>query len=343
MKSKNLSVTLVALLIFFWGCQSGNDLENTINPELTLEEFDYFEADSPFSKTSYSNHINHDQIASLGRILFYDPRLSQNNSIACANCHQQRKGFSDNKQFSNGLKNYQTKRNSMTLVNNAYQISHFWEGHPGKLDHHILNPISNHIEMGMRSIDDLVEKLSKIEDYRKLFDQVYDSHITEDLLREAISTFVAAIISYNSKFDKGKEVEFTNFTSSELNGMELFFGKAKCSKCHTGDHYSSSWRRSTNIGLDMVYNDKGAGNGQFKVPSLRNIALTSPYMHDGRFESLEEVVEHYTESIQNHPKLDWALRDKIPLTEHEKTQLIQFLHTLTDYQIISDNKFSNPF
>jgi cytochrome c peroxidase len=312
--------------------------------ELVLEEFDYFENDIPFHQTPYSHIENHDEIAALGRILFYDTRLSQNNSISCASCHKQGLGFSDNEQFSLGVRNYETKRNAMTLVNNAYQVSHFWEGHPGEIEDHVLNPISNHIEMGMKNMDELVVKLSEVDEYNKLFRKVfYNQEISDELIKTALSTFVASIVSYNSKFDKGERINFTNFTIAEQEGKALFFGKAKCSKCHGSDHFSDSWRNNTNIGLDMEYEDQGAGNGEFKIPSLRNIALTNPYMHDGRFQTLEEVVNHYVNGINSHPNLDWQLTTPIALSELEQNQLIEFLHTLTDHQLISDEKFSDPF
>lgn len=336
------SITLLLLLITLFSCQN-NETNNIERNPLILEYFDYFESEIPYHITTYERNSNHDNIAALGRILFYDNRLSQNNSISCANCHNQENGFADNHQFSNGVKNYETKRNTMTLANNAYQISHFWEGQSGKIESHILDPISNHIEMGMRSTEDLILKLTEIEDYKRLFEEVYNSPISEELVTNSLTTFVASLISYNTKFDKGKDIDYVNFTANELAGKELFFGKAKCGSCHAGDHYAATWRRSANIGLNLEYKDEGAGGGKFKVPTLRNIALTSPYMHDGRFQTLEEVIEHYSSGIQDHPELDWTLQNKIQLSDTEKGLLIEFLHTLTDYTMVSDEKFSNPF
>ncbi len=331
------------LLIILVACQNSFDSDNVYDSELVLEDFDYFEEEIPFSKTAYGASVNHDDMAALGRILFYDKRLSQNNSIACASCHKQEIGFSDNKIFSTGVRNYETTRNAMQLVNNAYQIAHFWEGKEGKIEDHVLSPVSNHIEMGMKDVNELVEKLKGITAYNTLFNQVYGEEISEELITNSLSTFVASIISYNSKFDKGEEINFANFTISEVAGKDLFFGKAKCFNCHGGDHYSASWRKNANIGLEMNYDDQGGGNGRFKVPSLRNIALTAPYMHDGRFETLEEVVDHYANGVRNHPHLDWALTTPIALDELESKQLVDFLHTLTDHQLINDEKFSNPF
>jgi len=344
MKTSYLLFTLIlTFIIILISCQEDNDLQHTFNPDLTIDDFDYFEEAIPFDQTRYGEALNHDQIAGLGRILFYDSRLSQNNSMACASCHHQERGFSDKTPFSTGLLNYETTRNSMTLVNNAYQVSHFWEGHRGRMENHILSPISNHIEMGMKDINALVEKLKKIEAYDNLFKEVYNQEINEELIANSLTIFVASIVSYNSKFDKGKENDFVNFTNTEKRGKNLFFGKAKCSSCHKGDHFAARWRSHANIGLDEVYEDQGAEDGKFKVPSLRNIALTGPYMHDGRFATLDEVVDHYVNGIQDHPSLDWILEDPISLTDLEQSELIEFLHTLTDYELISDEKFSNPF
>jgi len=336
-------ILFILLLIVAVSCDLSDEATVIDDKILALADFDYFESDIPFNQTKYDFAAFQDEEAALGRLLFYDSRLSLNNSISCASCHKQQNGFADNKVFSVGIRGFETTRNSMALANNAYQISHFWEGNTGEIEDHVLNPISNHIEMGMRSIDDLVVRLSEIEDYNKLFDDVYKKPISEELIKSSIGTFVASIISYNSKFDKGKLVDFSNFTLSEFGGKDLFFGKAKCGQCHKGDHFSASWRRNTNIGLDMNYEDEGAGSGHFKVPTLRNVGLTAPYMHDGRFETLEEVVEHYTEGVKDHPSLDWTLTRKIHLTDDEKIMLIDFLNTLTDYELISDSKFSNPF
>ncbi len=336
-------VFIIFGIVLIMACQPSEEPSVTEVEALVLDVYDYFEEEIPYSITRYQIENNHDKIAALGRILFYDNRLSQNNSISCANCHKQQIAFSDEKQFSIGLKNYETTRNTLSLTNNAYHVSHFWEGHSGRIEDHVLNPISNHIEMGMRDVDDLVVKLSEIDDYNSLFNEVFDEDISEDLLNQSLTTFIASLISYNSKFDKGKITGFTNFTANELAGKDLFFGKAKCSHCHNGDHFNARWRKTANIGLDHNYVDQGAGDGHFKVPSLRNIAITSPYMHDGRFARLDEVVEHYVSGIKDHPELDWTLSNKIELSESEKELLIDFLHTLTDYEMLSDPKFSNPF
>lgn len=335
---------ILSMSFLIYAC-ANVESDNPITAEIQLEDYDYFEAEIPFlTSSNFWSQPQFDKYAALGRLLFYDGRLSFNNSISCASCHLQTKAFSDGLTFSPGLENYVTSRNSMALSNLEFHVSSFWEGHNGDVQNHILSPISNHIEMGMKSPEELVTKLKGIEDYVRLFDEVANQEISVDLVEEVLSTFVKSMISYNSKFDKGKDINFVNFSIDELRGKDLFFGDAQCGECHQGDHLAAKWRRQANIGLDMDYEDQGAGNGKFKVPSLRNIAVTGPYMHDGRFETLEEVIEHYNTGVQDHPELDWALRGgDMGLDEHDKNDLVAFLNTLTDHQFMSDPKFSNPF
>ena len=322
---------------------SENIKDSTVKP-LILEVEDYFENDIPFGNPDVATPASADAQASIGRLLFYDNRLSYNNSTSCATCHKQSRSFSDDQALSDGLYNEKTERNSMALVNTGYQRFIFWEGHRGHLNEHVLNPISNHLEMGMRSNEDLVEKLLTIDEYKQIFEEVYLDGITEENIGKSLGRFVSAMISYNSKFDKGSKSDFTNFNVKELRGKDLFFGKAKCGGCHRGEHFVAQWRSHANIGLDLEYADEGSGNGEFKIPTLRNIEFTGPYMHDGRFETLEEVIEHYSENVKDHPQLDWALNpDGLGLSETEKDDLKAFLLTLSDYDFISDHRFSNPF
>lgn len=330
------------ILLFLVACNIDN-VRVDERPFPVFEVIDFLEDDIPFS-SAISWDINFDKKATLGRILFYDKQLSLNNSISCGNCHIQKKGFCDDVKLSTGLFNEKTKRNSMALVNNAYQRKNFWEGHAGRLEEHILSPISNHIEMGMASPEALADKLNKIDDYTELFSDVYNSEASELNIQESLTAFVSSLVSYNSKFDQGKDLGFSNYSLSEKAGKNIFFGKAKCAHCHKGDHFVSTWRLTANIGLETNYEDQGSGNGKFKVPSLRNVELTGPYMHDGRFDTLEEVIEHYSSGVKDHPQLDWTLESGgIGLNDLEKSDLLAFLKTLTDYEFINDPRFSDPF
>lgn len=312
-------------------------------PELAYN--DYFEAEAPHYTISFGlrNAERSDEKAALGRILFYDNRLSQNESISCASCHHQSLAFSDNTKFSAGLQGTMTPRNSMSLVNTSTHNVHFWEGKHGYFNS-ILNPVTNHIELGMRSNQELVNRLKENDRYVTHFYNVYGEEISETNIAESLATFVGSILSYNSKFDEGLKNNFANFTALELLGKDLFEGKGLCDNCHSGKNHTSTWRSGANIGLDMIYEDQGAGGGSFKIPTLRNIELTAPYMHDGRFETLEEVVDHYSHGIQDHPNLDWVLSAPGKnFTQLEKDALVAYMKTLTDYSIVTDQKFSNPF
>jgi cytochrome c peroxidase len=351
--------TLVILVIgFVTLIRCSVDDSSEVN-QFVFEVPDYFQIEQPETSNTFERLDDEfflpraDTVAALGRVLFYDKRLSKNNSISCESCHIQRKAFCDNEQFSMGLQNGLTPRNSMSLINSIYQRRFFWEGEREQFSAAssqafgwpipVLNPVSNHIEMGMDDTAELVEKLSEIELYQDLFGKLYGGVINENNISQALQVFLQSIISKNSRYDEALENPNT-FTYKEKLGQELFNGKALCIDCHKGDSFISTWRNTANIGLDEEYVDQGAGDGHFKVPTLRNIALTGPYMHDGRFETLEEVVNHYTDGIQEHPQLDWSLDNQdINLDSEEKEALIAFLNTLTDYSLLTDDRFSNPF
>lgn len=314
----------------------------------------------------------------LGRILFYDKALSVNNGVSCGSCHKQALAFSDNHQFSTGFENRVTTRNTPPIqnltslsdnndfgfVSNGQAL--FWDGRQRFLDEMVLEPVGNHIEMGMRSETDLVSRLGNSPMYAQLFQAAYgDTDVTAARIREALAGFVGSMLSHNSKFEQS----FFDGSGmgSTLNGLEgmgfnLFVEKYDCMSCHnvvsSQGYIESFGEELVNVGLDAAYTDNGAGaltgdesqNGKFKIPNLRNVALTAPYMHDGRFESLEEVIDHYSTAVAPHPNLDDRLKDPITglplvlnITPDEKTALIAFLHTLTDHTFISDPKFSDPF
>ncbi|MEM8528415.1 MAG: cytochrome c peroxidase [Bacteroidota bacterium] len=350
-----LSFAFLAFLLVLTNCQKDEIQAARQTENLSLEEFDYFNREVPAHLKKERMWIYNEELANrqaaLGRLLFYDPMLSKNNLISCATCHQQPKAFSDNLQFSTGLFGEQTTRNSMALVNLGFQRRFFWDFSGDGLEQEVMKPIQNHIEMGIENLEQLTQKLQQSTSYPPLFEEVFGrAEITEQNLSTAIATFVKSIYCYDSKYDKGVTTEFANFTRSEANGMALFFGKAGCEGCHNEPHFTSSW--TANIGLDLEYKDRGARNGNFKIPSLRNIELTAPYMHDGRFSTLEEVVNHYDHGVKNHNDLNGYLLDRsmIPykpkrlnLSDHEKQDLIAFLKTLTDENMLRAERFSDPF
>lgn len=347
---RKLSVVLIILtLAFAASCTLSDPIHDEQPVDLTLEKFNYAEPFEVGVEILESEIEEHNSRASLGRLLFYDQRLSVNNSISCGSCHKQHLSFSDGLQFSKGEIGMETNRNSMALTNLAEHRSYFWQGQDEEFQDVILQPIFNHVEMGMRSEEALVDKVASINGYTELFDEVYPSDdLPESLhgvhigkIENALASFVGSIYSEKSKYDEGLESEFENLTLSELRGKELFLGKAKCGNCHREGTFTATWRVATSIGLDK--DDAEV----FKVPTLRNIELTAPYMHDGRFETLEEVIEHYNTGIKETPSLDWTLLSSqsngLGLNEEEVLDLVAFLKTLTDYSVTADSKFSDPF
>ncbi len=304
-------------------------------------------------------------IVELGRFLFYDKRLSGSNNTSCASCHIQEFAFSDNKQFSIGEEG-PTSRNSMSLTNLLWQDKFFWDGRSKTLEEQALIPIQNKTEMD-QNLDSLILELKAIPMYSKLFMKAYGSEeITTAKIARAIAQFEKILISSDSKFDQFLSGDTTVLDSKEKNGYKLFMSVpnpsqgirgAACGACHKSPFFLSYTYQ--NNGLDSVFIDLGLGsithnrldNGKFKVPSLRNIALTSPYMHDGRFSGLKEVLYHYNSNVINSHTLASFLQGtsnskeakSLGLTDDEIDNIIAFLNTLSDQTLVSKKEYSNPF
>jgi cytochrome c peroxidase len=305
-----------------------------------------------------------DPYFNLGRMLFYDPNLSVNTSISCASCHKQALAFSDNVPLSRGFENRLTLRNSLPIQNIESMFSDstklFWDGREQHLRDLVFKPILNHVEMGMGTEEDILDRVIGLSYYRPYLDKISNhGSITKEMLGSALTNFVGAIRSFNSRFDQSNNQGF-QLTALEKQGEELFESKYNCNSCHHAgqtNFYDDSPFGFENIGLEAISVDKGRYNvtsnpadiGKFKVPSLRNIALTKPYMHDGRFATLEQVLDHYSHNIADNPALSNILRDingqpiRMNISDQEKTAIIAFLNTLTDYQFISNPEFRNPF
>jgi cytochrome c peroxidase len=384
-RNKYILLIFVSILCLnsFNSCKKTKVVDVTINPntndplaKLQLPPFpfnysnqslpDYFQ--SPLiieqDNTPAGNQVT-DWGATLGRILFYDKKLSINNSIACASCHKQALSFADDRSFSTGFAGANTLRNSMALVNVKYykNAKFLWDERGLTLETQTLLPIVDHIEMGMTSLDTLVDRLKNTTYYPLLFEKAFGSQtISSDKTGNALAQFIRSIISYRSKFDEGRTLVnsvrllYPNFTPEENEGKQLFFNPLlACSGCHKTETFTTPSPK--NNGLEDPSIDPGVGAitndplqvGNFKVPSLKNIELTAPYMHDGRFATLEEVIEHYNSGVMPHPNLSSQLRKpdntplRLDLTSTEKAALIAFLRTLTDRSVTTDVKFSNPF
>ena len=283
---------------------------------------------------------------SLGRELFYDPILSLDNTVSCASCHSQTHGFSDhNIAMSEGVNGTLGVRNSPAMSNLAWYPSFMWDGGVNSIETFSVAPITNPLEMH-ETIFQVIGKLNANPAYRAKFKLAYDvDSITDQKMLKALAQYLAMLISDDSKYDQYKKGTYT-FTADENEGYTLF--QSKCASCHTEPLLTDFSFR--NNGLDATFADLGRGlitqnagdNGKFRVPSLRNVQLTYPYMHDGRFFTLSQVLDHYATGIQNSSTLDASLTTGIPMTASEKLKIIAFLKTLTDYTYMANPDLSEP-
>ena len=321
-------------------------------------------------------------MATLGRALFYDKNLSEDRSISCASCHKQELAFADDLAFSKGVLNRETSRNSLALGSvfsfreyygsiNIGRVPFFWDNRASTVQEQSKQTLANDLEMSM-NMPEVVERVKEQSFYYPLFrNAFFDATINEETVLNAISEFINSMGTFQSKYDDELEehfqtfrnfnnvgeVSFDGFSQKENQGKSLYV--QHCGSCH-GNINGMPGALSANNGLEMTYTDLGMGdftnntsdNGLFKVPTLRNIAKTAPYMHDGRFQTLEEVLEHYSTGIKDFSNLSVQLREneqfnappkQFNFTEDEKTALIAFFDTFTDDKFLNDEKFSDPF
>jgi cytochrome c peroxidase len=284
----------------------------------------------------------------LGRALFYDPVLSKNNTISCASCHSQYTAFTHvDHDLSHGIEDRIGTRNSPALMNLAWHKSFMWDGAINHLDVQSLAPISHPDEMDEK-IENVVYKLQHSKTYRSLFFKAYgDSLITGEHTLKAISQFMLTLVSANSKYDSVMRKQ-TQFTSQEKNGYLLF--QKNCGSCHTEPLFTNLQFENNGLAIDTTLNDYGRmkitknknDSLKFKVPTLRNIEFSYPYMHDGRFKRLSDVLKHYTSGIKHSNTLSELLEKPILLSSNEKVDLTAFLLTLTDKEFLFNPKFSFP-
>jgi len=301
----------------------------------------------------------------LGRMLFYEKRLSKDGSQACADCHRQPDGFSDSLQFSVGVEKMNGKRQAMPVMNLAWHKNGmFWDGRVPLVRDQALKPIQDPLEMN-ETLANVVAKLSAEKKYTDQFIRAFgDATVTEERIGRAIEQFEFTMISNNSKYDKFKRGE-TTLTDSEERGRGLFFTEfdpsgvkkgAECFHCHatfnfTNDEYMNNGldaeAQQLDIGRQKVSND-AADKAKFKVPSLRNIARTAPFMHDGRFKTLEQVVDHYNMGVKYSPTVEFLMQYNLQpgglgLSAQDKADLVAFLKTLTDTEFLANPAYKTPF
>ncbi|MCB0639925.1 MAG: c-type cytochrome [Lewinella sp.] len=382
--------TLILLSLFLSSCVEDElDIRNeyyfqeekvVLDAHLTLPEtplnYDIELPEHIFRSGLFARPMNRD-LATLGRVLFYDHQLSQGAEVACASCHRQELAFSDDKALSDGVNGQKSQRNAIALgsvvsfssyygVNSfgSAAIRFFWDERAGTAIEQSHMTLTNAAEMGL-TMDEVVNVVRSQPYYAPLFRRAFgDNGVNQDRILAALAEFIDGMGSFESRFDEAAakstdgldmSVPFVGFTAAENHGKALYL--THCANCHSSN-FGRPVKTAANNGLDVAYADQGIGAltqhsqemGVFKVPTLRNIALTAPYMHDGRFATLEEVIEHYNSGLRDHPNLDPELRDantgapiQLQLSAQDKTDLIAFLQTLTDNHYVTAEKYSDPF
>ncbi|RZJ38072.1 MAG: c-type cytochrome [Chryseobacterium sp.] len=286
----------------------------------------------------------------LGKKLFYEGKLSRNNTISCGFCHIQEYAFTHHGHpVSHGIDDKLGIRNAPAIQNMAFLKNYTWDGVSHNLDERSLVPMTTDFEMDS-SLPEVVSKLNADPKYKKMFKAAYgDDNITGERVLKAISQFMRTMISADSKYDQYKKGT-VNFTSEESQGMALF--QNKCSSCHSGELFTDESYRNTGMYYNSQYDDRGRyrvtlnwnDNMKFRVPSLRNVEHTAPYMHDGRFYTLEAVLNFYSDNVEEQPNLDPILKQNghigIAMTSLEKQNIIAFLKTLSDQKFLTNKKFA---
>ena len=267
----------------------------------------------------------------LGKQLYFDPRLSRDDTVSCATCHDPKKGWSNGAAFATGVRNQVGGRSAPTIINSAYHDLQFWDGRAERLEGQALGPVQNPIEMDM-TLDEVVAKLNKIEGYRSQFQKVFGTDVTAANTAKAIAAFERTILSGDAPYDRFKAGDKSALSEQAQRGMKVFFNKANCSACHTGHSFSDGAFHNIGVGMEHEKPDLGryeiskqiGDRGAFKTPTLREIGRTAPYMHDGRFKTLDEVVDYYVQGGHPNPQLDEEIF-KLKLTAADRADLVKFL------------------
>lgn len=366
MRNRILAVLSLSIPLFISHCKEDDPIIVEPEPEVvavyddTPYNFEY----GSFVEPDFGDNPLTEQGVALGRLLFYENLLSRDNSIACASCHVQANGFSDTNTLSFGVDGSLGKRQAMSIFNLAWHTNEFfWDGRAHLLRDQALMPIQDPLEM-KETLDGVISKLEVSDIYPDQFIRAFgDNEITAERISLALEQFMKSIVSNRSNYDRSLEGTYT-LTASEKRGKDLFFTEynpafpdisgADCAHCHGGSNFDNKQyfnngldkeADQTDIGREAVTNDP-KDRAKFKVPSLRNVALTSPYMHDGRFKTLIDVIDHYDHGIQKSPTLNGALdyttQTGLMLSEQDKQDLIAFLNTLTDANLTHDVRYSNP-
>lgn len=349
---------------------AGNALAESPLPASQTMKFEDFELELPMGLNREDfylpadNPINKDKVA-LGRSLFFDPRLSDDNTVSCATCHSPQAAFSDNRQVSLGVDSRAGDRNAPTIINRAFSREQFWDGRANSLEEQFKAPLINPKEMAMPSHELLVKKVGDINGYKSWFTRVFARDVNLDDMAKAIAAFERTVVSGNSRFDEFRNGKEHALNEAEKRGMAIFFGKARCSQCHNGPNFTDEKYHNIGVGWNATLVDLGRYKvthdeqdiGAFKTPTLREIAGTAPYMHNGAFATLEATVAFYNMGGIANPFLDVEMKRpkltleqtleyyekrndpgkpspetasvKLELTRQEQADLVAFLKTLS--------------
>ncbi len=362
MKNYVLKLSIIATIcLIVYGCKKDNaqGLEEVFST--TPYQLTYGRLPTPI--IPIDNPLTKEGVA-LGRMLFYENKLSRNNTQSCASCHKQAFAFSDTNKFSIGINGLKGKRHAMAIFNMAWHTNEFfWDGRAHLLRDQAILPIQDPLEMD-ESVANVVAKLLIMPNYTAQFKRAFGSNAINSLLiSKALEQFMNSIVSHSSKYDDFLDNKVA-LTADEERGRYLFFTEfnpgfpsisgADCNHCHGGANFENDQYMNNGLDLDIALKDSGRHAvtkaqkdiGAFKVTSLRNIALTPPYMHDGRFNTLLEVVNHYN-LVKNSQSLDPSFKQQLPiglnLSQADKLALVAFLNTFTDYKLLENSAFSNPF
>lgn len=361
MLSKYITTLAVGSLLFLNSCKKEEEVSSmSYNP--TAYNLNYLGLTPP--NIPLDNPLTNEGVK-LGRMLFYEKALSGDGSMSCSSCHSQSTGFSDTNRFSIGILGLRGGRQAMAVTNMLWNTNQFfWDGRANLLRNQSILPIQDSLEMH-ETLPNVIEKLNNSIEYKNQFFRAFGtSNITSTKISLALEQFMNSIISNNSKFDKEERGE-ASYTASEQRGKDLFYTEynaffpatsgADCAHCHSGANFENDQYINNGLDSDIAMNDNGrmkvtgntADKGKFKITSLRNIELTPPYMHDGRFNTLEEVVDHYNNGLVYSSTIDPALEATratgLFLTPQDKLDLVNFLKTLTDRSLAMDKRYSSPF
>lgn len=360
-----LAVTVLVTIAMLWtGCKEDPPVitPEVVSHDTTAYILDY--GNLPEPDIADDNELTVAKVQ-LGRMLFYEPSLSQDGSMSCSSCHIQENAFSDPERFSIGVDQLPGKRQAMAVFNLAWNTNEFfWDGRAHLLRDQALLPIQDPLEM-KEELSDVIAKIKVKKEYRDQFSRAFGSEeVTSVKISLALEQFMNSIVSVDSKYDQYLAGQLS-LTASEERGRELFFAEynpffpavsgADCQHCHSGKNFENDQYMNNGLDSKSDWTDLGRydvtanadDKAKFKVPSLRNVEVTAPYMHDGRFSTLEEVVDHYNSGLQASSTLDITLENTratgLMLTAQDKTDLVAFLKTLTDTQLLTDPKYATPF